>query len=552
MKEITPLDSVFEPFKGTLKKFNNSYFYINSDGNITKIDINFEEIKAEKMVENITSNNFLEKGNFDSISCDVSGNNTYYLCSYFLKGESYGISAFSNDLKLLYNNIEKGNFRESKDYFNKILYFKDYNKFITINSENDKTIRMRYFETNNKGLINRLKIEDINEPYLDIYDTQLNPYYSNNDIIVINTNSLLKIYVDENLYIFTKIQFYSNDTILTIKHLKINNYDKSNIINPRLAIWRNCFILASALSKNNDINIDFSTGFYIQGYPYIPKDEIINKYITDNNDIKINKFILENNIVFSNVYMYYKIISIPNDFIFINHLDNLELNNNSFLYYENDKISFRQYKKNAANISFIYQGVSITDLSYDKDTLKIYPKNEKLPPEVKIVGEGDKVELIINITSCNNGFYEVENKSDICTNVRPIGYYLDRKNKIFKKCHSNCSDCIEFSNDNSNMKCLKCVNNYVYDNKTFNCYDENNLKPYNIKLTAEKNTYFWVFLVIFFTSIFLILIIAFKIQIINMKNKLLKRKKDKLLNEVNDIIQNNESNYKEMNENTSN
>ncbi len=141
---------------------------------------------------------------------------------------------------------------------------------------------------------------------------------------------------------------------------------------------------------------------------------------------------------------------------------------------------------------------------------EIFPKNEKVPSETKIISAGDCGHIYIYINFCNNGFYDVENESDdiddieICSKMTPKGYYLNKDDYkyTFKKCHPYCSECITGSNDDSNMKCLGCINGFEYDDKTFNCYNIlGPKKPEEIK--KKINKYFWVFLFIFLLAIFL-------------------------------------------------
>ena len=129
---------------------------------------------------------------------------------------------------------------------------------------------------------------------------------------------------------------------------------------------------------------------------------------------------------------------------------------------------------------------------------EIFPSDADLPIENKIIYEGNKIQLNINISSCNNGFYEIENEYGICSNTRPDGYYLDVKNNIFKKCHNKCSDCITGSYDDSNMMCLKCIKGYSYDSKTYNCIsNKKDVKKNDFDIEVEKNVNFWLFIIIF-------------------------------------------------------
>ena len=555
LKEITQTPEDFDQsLKGTFKKFNNSYIYISSEGNLTKFDINFNDT-ANPVIENIDSKKQLDSRNLSSISCDATENEEYFVCSYFIGNKTYSISVFSNKLELLYEK-ELGNYTasEPKDYFNEIIYLKNNKTFISINSENDTFVNIRFFDINKTDYNNLLLEKNISESkYLEINNSQLNPYYYNNDIASINKDTIIKLFADNQIYIMTKIQFYENDTILTIKHFNFTFSGELPVMNPHLAIWRNCFILASAYHNNSDKSIDYSTRFYIHGYPYLPKNALDNLDITDNSNIKMSKFELKNELLFSKLFVYYKIIDIPDGFVFIDSLDFNEINEGEYLTIEKSELAFKQYKKNT-KAKFVYQGITIADLLYDKESFKIFSNlsissNNSNMSETKIIGEGDQVILNIEIDSCNNGFYEVEGENDICTKIRPSGYYLDKANNIFKKCHPKCSECLEASNDDLNMKCLKCILNHKYNKNTFNCrYDDDNLHPYNTKFKPEENKFSSIFIAIFIIAVILIFLVIFGNEIIsciqNRKNKnnvdelLKENEKDGNENVVNELVEN--------------
>lgn len=543
LKEITQTpDDFHKSLKGTFRNFNNSYIYISSVGNLTKFDINFNDTD-NPVIENIESNKQLgDSRNLTSISCDDSENEEYFVCSYFIGKNKYGISAFSNKLQLLFEKeFDYNSSLEPNNFFNKIVYLKNNNTFISINSENDASINFRYFSINGKNYSNLLLGKNINKSeYLEIKDTQSNPYDYSNDIISTNKDTILKIFCDNKNYIMTKIQLYENDTILTIKYFKYDFSSEFPVINPHLENWRNCFIFASSYHNNSDKYTDYSTRFYIHGYPYLPKDALDNLNITDNNNIKMSKFELKNGLLFSTLFIYYKILDIPDGFIFIDSLDFNEISEGEYLTLEKSELVFKQYKKNT-KAKFIYQGITIADLLYQNFT--VYPKNSNATSETKIISEGDQVTLNIEINSCNNGFYEVEGMNDTCTKIRPSGYYLDKENNIFKKCHPKCSECLEASDDDLNMKCLKCVLNHIYNNNTFNCrYDDDNLHPYNITIKPEENSFTSIFIAIFIVSIFLIFLIIFGNQLLiyiqNRKNK----------NNVEELLNDNEKNENVVNE----
>ena len=82
---------------------------------------------------------------------------------------------------------------------------------------------------------------------------------------------------------------------------------------------------------------------------------------------------------------------------------------------------------------------------------------------------------------CNNNYYPKENDilnidKYVTCYKDPIGYYLDKNESIYKKCHYACETC-ESKGNNDLHNCLKCNYNYSYNirkNNYFNCYNCSN------------------------------------------------------------------------------
>ena len=67
-----------------------------------------------------------------------------------------------------------------------------------------------------------------------------------------------------------------------------------------------------------------------------------------------------------------------------------------------------------------------------------------------------------------------------CYNEKPIGYYLDINDKIYKKCYDTCETC-DVKGDNEFHNCLKCNSDYNYNiniNNYTNCYKKCNYYYY--------------------------------------------------------------------------
>ena len=84
---------------------------------------------------------------------------------------------------------------------------------------------------------------------------------------------------------------------------------------------------------------------------------------------------------------------------------------------------------------------------------------------------------------------------------------------MFLKCHSNCAECLSYSNDDSNMKCLKCISGFNYNENTFNCSPLQKYIPKNISIELINNGFFWVFLVVLVFAIVLSIFVLWQDKI---------------------------------------
>ena len=486
--EVHRYNGSYEPIKDSVKKINSTYFYVSENGTLIQFEVNITSNGIRNHGEILNSYKFLENiKNITSLSCDTE--NKFYICTYFYENNKFGITYtfIKSQINFYYNYNISSN---PDNYFNKIVHFKGTNKFISIHSENNEIMRMRYFELYFHGKVNKLNIKNINNDYLDIKGTQYNPYYDSNDIVTFENDKVIKISVnDKGEYMITKIQFFEKESKLTIKTYNSFYIQNTRLFNPQLSIWKNCLVFSFLYGERD-------ADFLIFGYP----EAIENFNLTSHNNIKIGKLKMENN--FFSLKLLCKVISIPENFVFINSMNNLEIKVGDYFDPENDEIIFRQYQKQNESL-FIYKTVSINE--FKNQTFQMFPSDEKEPLEDKIISEGDDGIIYINIDSCYDGFYEVEGMDNICTNTRPQSYYFDKDNSIFKKCHSRCSECLSTSDDDLNMKCLNCIEGYTYNNKTLNCIINENQDNLETKIITKKSFYFWVFLII----LLLVLLFAF-------------------------------------------
>ena len=143
----------------------------------------------------------------------------------------------------------------------------------------------------------------------------------------------------------------------------------------------------------------------------------------------------------------------------------------------------------------------------------------------------------MTICENQNGFYKIKD-TDICTKIRPVGYYLSLEKNIFLKCHVGCDDCIDYSDNSNDMKCLSCRSGYIYDDTTFNCYALQEIVPKTLNIEIRNNTFFWVFLVIMIIGIIFAFLIICQDNICKRTNSAIieNDNKDSLENEENEEL----------------
>ena len=476
-------------FRTTLKNLSYSFVYVSTDYKIVKIDVenkdNTYEIKKESKIS------LGDSSKIKGISCDVSKDGEFYICSYFNE-QKYEITLFSKELSILDKKSYSSGITNPTDYFNKIIFLKDNYKMISINLENSYDIRLRHLEIkdNKINIIKIYKKKNEEVEYIDIAGTQLDGYYTNNDIISLDNDEIFQVYMKNNKTWLSKFQFYDNDKILTVK---------TEIYEGLVKEANNIHLT----KRNNGIIIDYFGESKIQ-FLQIGHVKTSPYNITNNSNFKVSncevQSILQTKLIAEIEYISY-------DFSFLRIQENSLLSKGSIIYPENDVFQIMKYKTNNMNEYIYYQ----TKLIYEfppNAAFQIFPIDETSHPvETKIISLGNKGYISFNLTSCDSNYYYLED-SNICTSLRPEGYFFDKEKNMFIKCHNNCRKCLTFSNDDSNMQCLDCKSGYFYNEKTFNCAPLHNYDPKTINIELINNGFFWVFLVIFVIAIIIGILIV--------------------------------------------
>ena len=471
-------------YKRTIRRIWPYYYYMHSTRDspnimvIQKMKLSFnsgthEDLPSYNIIQ--TSEHIPIFNRLSDISCDFTKDNNYISCAYFGDNKYVKISVYnSNDLEC----IKMEEFEEVKDlqydYFIKIIYFKDNSHFIVINSQNDYTTRFRYFNYINNNFISEIYTMIANgNHYIDVEKTQNDPGQNNNDIISLNSDRVIKVYTGEKNIIITIFQFYEHGTILFIKTYNMDNFYDSSFTHPRLAILKNTFLIclsAKALSQQ-------TTGYFFINYPNSVDVSLTRKKYS----IKINELIsMENNLFLLKLKL--KLTKIPKDFIFVNALDLKEVNETTELEF-NDELKLQQYKIKDGPYTLKYQGIAVGDDSGYSSSV-IYPTYKDKPEASNIYIEGREGTITITLAECLDGYYHLENDPDICTNVKPKGYYKDEEKNYLRICQSPCDDCDGPIINDTFMNCLSCKENFYITEDTKSCYDKEKenfyLDRYNI------------------------------------------------------------------------
>ena len=477
-------------FRTTLKVMQSFILFISSDFKLVQIKIE-EKDNNDFIITKESKSVFADSLNINSIFCDVSKDGKYYICSYF-SSENIELALFSEKLTLISTKKLNTGVTNAKNHFNKILFLKDNYKIVAINAENNDDIRLHYLEIQ-KNKINLIKLnkeKNKEDEYIDIKETQLDNSYLYNDIVILENDEIFKFFMKDDIFLMSKIQFYKDNKLLTIRTKNYPNYiNKASNIH--------------LLRKNNGIIIYFNNGTHFQFLRIGHINTNINNFI-NNNDFKISNYEIQSIL---QTKQFVEVESIPENFSFIKAIENTFIVKGSIIYPEEDAIKIISYITNNRFENLYLQTKLIYEFPSDS-TIQIFPTDEiDYPPETKIISFGNKGYLSFKIDSCNNGHYYINN-TEICTSIRPTGYYFDNNKNVFAPCHNNCAECLTFSDDDSNMKCLQCKSGYIYNESTFNCAAIKNYVPKTVSIELVNNAFFWVFLVVMIIAIIISFLIV--------------------------------------------
>ena len=289
-----------------------------------------------------------------------------------------------------------------------------------IYTQSNTISRLAYFSYLNNNINDKLyQMTKSSSGYLDIQNSQSNGNYGSNDIMVADSNKIIKIFGNDsgNNIIITIIQFYNNDSSMSIKiYNMINNNGFNYLKQSRISMLKNSLVFCASAIKNNVRR----PGYSIINYP-----NSVNVYLLANR-IVIKDLIKLENQLFS-IEEKFKILNIPRNFSFVRLLDSTEVKvNDEFV--KNDQLILKKYRVNEGEFILNFQSLA---RGYDSGYTSCvkYPSNANIKDNEVLI-EGKPGYIIIDFKDCLTGYYHIENINNICTNEKPKGYYLDEKNKI--------------------------------------------------------------------------------------------------------------------------
>ena len=482
----------FNNLKRSLIKIGSYYYHIYADqeGNLRG-----NKIYLENNILKMQYNNIIFKNNQiqSTISCIYTNDaNKYFLCgtiTNFYEQNKITLFYIEQELKNPgFIQFDKGDLHFEPNYFLKLLDFKLYEdyKYIIISCFNETGLLFKYFKYYSNEASFQVQFRDYY-----FYNIQTNGMFSFNDAIPLSSNKIIKIYAKEKI-IITIFQFYNNYNTITAKNYIFNKFDiyYSKLMNPRLEKFIESLVVCLSVNKNDNSN-EWNPAYFFIGYEKYNYSEF-----NTNDNIKISDLTSIENNIYSRIHI--KIISIPEDFIFTNYLNDEKSQIKPGIYLDiKDELIFKQYKKNI-NVSVVFSNFVIDD---DYSSIQIVPNGSQIPQESKYI-EGKRKTFDILIKECNNGFHEIELYEDICIKDKPEGYYLDEKNNIYRKCFPLCSDCEFGSNNETDMKCIKCIDGYILKESTSNCiYKDTKEKIVSIN-RKESSFYVWFIVILCIAFIF--------------------------------------------------
>ena len=410
------------------------------------------------------------------LSCDLTEDKYFILCAYFTEDNNVNVNDYSHVTISAFNsaleNIDTKVYEEWEywpprpndpqfrlnDVFIKIVYLKDNSNFIIVNKHTDPIMRLRYINYNNNLFEDKLG-DIVGSEYLDVENTQKSGHYGANDIIALDSNIIVKVFGDcnNNYLIITIIHFFNNNRNEPAMTIKIYNMYPDGFScpqRPRLAKVKNSFIVCLSADIGG-----LKTGFFLVNFP-----NVINQTL-ENDDIAVSDLIrLENNLFNLNIKL--KVLEdIPPDLILVSNLKSEKVKKLE-LYDDIDTFTLRQFRISEMPFTLKFQAIA-----KGIDTGYSYAKAYNIEGDINESHEyeGRIGELTIDFQNRFNDYYYLSYDMDLCTNLKPVNFYLDDTDNTFKPCNSSCDECTKPINETF-MNCIACKENYSMTEDSRSCY----------------------------------------------------------------------------------
>ena len=266
-KTVQKIDYSLHGYRRDFKKVGNNYYIIHLyEDNGWKLLIKKRNIVYKNNFPelNEVNNNKEQEIRYQAmISCALTNDNNYILCAYY-SGEIYiSITLYSTyNFALITTKKFEGPGYFNADNFIKIIYLKGDSNFIMMNSQQETITRLRYFNYKNSQITDILSaITRSSYTYLDISKTQYKGFNGDNDLMKIYSNKFIKIYsyCESNSIIITIIQFYDNESCMSIKiYNMLNDNGFRYMCQGRIVMLKNSFFFVYLLQKMEVIDQDIS------------------------------------------------------------------------------------------------------------------------------------------------------------------------------------------------------------------------------------------------------------------------------------------------------
>jgi len=372
----------------------------------------------------------------------------------------YDINIYNFDLEWLNENNQK--------ILDDCVFDNSFGNFFKCYHLKERFIILIYFKSYNSNSL-KLKIGNITQDYsfIDILTKELNEFNFKTNVTI---NDFVKM--NEERFIFVGLSSTSSQLLSILLIDLYNNYNNMKIrsfetnlnnlyeVSKELSadVYNNLLVFTSTVvnpGSTSEFSIFMMFGYINETDETIDIDiseYFMDDYINSNKNIvteliKNKNIIIENNIFGYEVKEQLKLISIPEEILFYNIINDNEilLNNNDIL---NKNYTFKQNinkEKTNKYYSLDYQ-IIVKEKEYDD-----FNSMAKTTVDCPVSGSSSYVD--------QSSFFQPEEFFGRISTIK------------FKLCHEFCNTCNKFGISNNTQQCMSCLEDYKFD--YFNDYPSN-------------------------------------------------------------------------------